>query len=265
MKINTCLRLLFMSAFVFLASQISFSQETDAKAEAVLSRSVAKLGGNNYTNVKTIVGRGLLAQFTEESQSYQTTFLDILVLPNKERTEFKTGGLKTVQANFDGKGWMFDGGPQTIRDQSPQELEGFGKSLRTSIDYLLRRNWVGNAKLSYVGRREASLGKRNEVVKLTFTDDFVIEYEFSAADGLPSKIHYKRKNITTGEESKEEDRYAQFVEIQGVLVPFVIDHFRDGKQSSRINYQSVEFNKTVSESVFSKPTSPKEFKKDLKF
>jgi hypothetical protein len=265
MKINTFLRLLFLSSFVFFASEKSFSQEIDAKAEVILSRSVTKLGGNNYTNVKTIVGRGLLAQFTDEAQNYQTTFLDILVLPGSERTEFKTSGLKTVQVNYDGKGWMFDGGPQTIRDQSPQELEGFSKSLRTSIDYLLRRNWVGSAKLSYVGRREASLGKRNEVVKLVFSDDFVIEYEFSATDGLPMKILYKRKNMTTGEESKEEDRYAQFVEVQGVLAPFVIDHFRNGKQSSRINYQSIEFNKTISGSIFNKPVSPKEFKKDLKF
>ena len=38
----------------------------------------------------------------------------------------------------------------------------------------------------------------------------------------------------------------------------------NGKQSSRINYETVEFNRSIPDSIFSKPSSAKELKKDLK-
>ncbi len=259
MKSKLILFVVFLSLF-----SVTFSQQSDEKAELILKKAIEKLGGVNYSNVKTIIGRGFLTQFREERPSSESNFLDILVFPNKERTEFKSSGEKTVQTNFDDKGWIFEGGTQTIRDQSKEEIAGFNQSLRTSVDFLLRRNWVGKAKLTYIGRREATLGKRNEVVKLTFEDDFFIEYEFSASENVPMKSMHKKKNAA-GEETKEEDRYAQFVEFQGVFFPLVIDHFRNGKQTSRINYQSVEFNKSISDSIFSKPSNPKELKKDLKF
>jgi hypothetical protein len=127
---------------------------------------------------------------------------------------------------------------------------------------LLRGYWRGKATLSYVGRRPASLGKRNDVVKLAYEDGFVVEFEFSD-DGLPAKAIYKRMNADNTEVI-EEDRYAQFIDINGVKTPFIIDRYTNGAQNSRINYESVEFNKSISDSIFAKPGNPKELKKDLK-
>ena len=116
--------------------------------------------------------------------------------------------------------------------------------------------------MSYVGKRPATLGKRSDVVKLTFDDEFAVEFEFSD-ESLPIKALYKRFN-TDKEEVKEEDRYAQFVDFQGVKTPLIVDHFSNGGQTIRINYESVEFNKTIPEKIFVKPDSVKELKKDLK-
>jgi outer membrane lipoprotein-sorting protein len=44
------------------------------------------------------------------------------------------------------------------------------------------------------------------------------------------------------------------------VAPYVIDHFRNGVQTSRTNYESVEFNKTVPDSLFAKPASIKAVK-----
>ena len=44
----------------------------------------------------------------------------------------------------------------------------------------------------------------------------------------------------------------------------LIDRLTDGQQSSRINYESVEFNKKIPDSIFSRPANVKEMKKDLK-
>jgi hypothetical protein len=120
------------------------------------------------------------------------------------------------------------------------------------------------ATLSYVGRREASLGRRNETVKLTYPNGFWIEYEFAAIEGSPAKVTYKRKqkNPDTDlmEEFTEEDRFLKPIVLAGIAAPFVIDHFRNGVQTSRINYESIEYNKPIADSLFAKPANLKAVK-----
>ena len=235
--------------------------KSDEKAEAVLKKAVEKLGGEKYLQVKSTVGRGRFSILSGGAIVSFQSFVDVIVHPDKERTEFK-GGAKTVQTNTGDTGWIYDGNAETINLQNKDQIESFKRSLRVSLDNLLRGYWRGKGTLSYVGKRAATLGKRNEVVKLTFDDGFTVEFEFSD-ENLPVKAIYKRLNADK-EEVKEEDRYAQFVDFQGIKTPLIVDHFSNGAQTSRINYESIEFNKTISEKIFAKPNSPKELKKDLK-
>jgi hypothetical protein len=249
---------------VALSLNLSAQKTTDEKAEAILKRAIEKLGGERYLQVKTLYSTGNFTQFREGITGIPNKFIDVIAYPDRERTEFKQSGIKIIQTNFGDKGWIFDGGTQNIREQDPKELDGFKRSMRVSIDGLLRGYWRNQTvSLIYVGRREAGLGKRNEVVRITYSDGFAVEFEFSATDGMPSKAVYQGKNADDAE-AKEEDRYAQFANVQGVLVPFIIDHFINGSQTSRINYLNVELNKNVPDSIFNKPTEVKELKKDLK-
>lgn len=238
--------------------------ENVAQAEAVISRAVERLGGEKYLNVKSQVGRGKFSLLQGGVNILYQSFTDVIVYPNKERTEFKAGGVKTVQTNFGGQGWVYDGNMQIIGEQNDEQIENFKRSMRTNLDNFLRGNWRGEAEISYLGKRPASLGKRNEVVKLTFEDGFEIEFEFAADDGMPMKSIYRKLNADN-EEVVEEDRYAQFVDIGGIETPYIIDHFTNGKRTSRINYQSVKYNETIPDSIFQKPDNPKDLKKDLKF
>ena len=120
------------------------------------------------------------------------------------------------------------------------------------------------ATLSYVGRREAGLAKRYEVVRLTYPEGFWIEYEFGARDGLPAKMIYKRtKKKPDSEETEEiteEDRLAKPITIDGVTAAWVVDHYINGVQTSRINYESIEYNKPLADALFAKPASIKSLK-----
>lgn len=255
---------LFFLFTIFSISIFSFAQnnKSDEKAEAILKRAVQNLGGEKYLQVKSIVGRGKFSLLRDNTVISFQNFVDVIVYPDKERTEFKSSVTRIVQTNTGSGGWIFDGDAQTINEQSKEQIEGYKRGIRTSLDNLLRGSWRGKATLSYVGRRPASLGKRSDVVKLTFEDGFAVEFEF-ADDGLPMKALFKRLN-PDNEEIKEEDRYAQFVDVQGIKVPFIIDHFSDKQQSSRINYEAIEFNKNIPASIFAKPKSAKDLKKDLK-
>lgn len=232
----------------------------DEKSEQILRRAIEVMGGSSYLNARSIIGRGLFTQFKDGVSGLPSAFIDYLVYPDKERTEFKGAGLRAIQTNAGAKGWIFDGATKTIKDITPAQAEDFRAAIRTSVDTLLRGAWhTEGAKLSYAGRREAGIGRRNETVRLTYPDGFTVEFEFGARDGLPAKVIYKKKNAE-GEEAEEEDHLAQFVPVGGINTAFVIDHFRAGLQTSRINYQSVEYNRPIPDSLFARPASIKALK-----
>jgi hypothetical protein len=232
----------------------------DEKAEQILQRAIEAIGGSAYLNVRSAVGRGLFTQFKDGESGMPSTFVDYIIWPERERTEFKGQGGKIIQTNTGDTGWLYDGAAKSLKDMTKAQVEDFKRAMRASVDYLLRGFWrKEGAKLSYAGRREAGLARRNETVRLTYADGYTVDFEFGAKDYLPMKVLYKRKNAE-GEETAEEDRMAQHVKVGGVTTPFVIDHYSAGAQTSRINYQSVEFNSPIADALFARPANAKAVK-----
>ena len=232
----------------------------EEKAEQLIARALEALGGGNYLNVRSIVGRGLFTQYKDGQSGIPSAFVDYVVFPDRERTEFKGQTGKIIQTNAGEAGWIYDGASKTLKDMTKAQVEDFKRAMRSSFDNLLRGFWrKEGAKLSYAGRREAGLARRNEAVRLTYPDGFTVDFEFGAKDYLPAKILYKRVSVE-GEETAEEDHMAQHVTVAGVVTPFVIDHFSAGAQTSRINYQSVEFNSVISDALFARPANAKAVK-----
>lgn len=232
----------------------------DEKAEKILQRAVAAMGGSAYLNVRSSIGRGLFTPFREGVSGLPASFVDYIVYPDKERTEFRGGGMKVIQTNAGETGWIYDGAAKTLKDMTPKQIADFKQAMRTNVDNLLRGVWrKEGAQIAYAGRREAGLARRNEAIRVTYPDGFIVEFEFSAQDGIPAKILYKRTN-SDGEEVAEEDRLAQFVNTGGISSPFVIDHYISGIQTSRINYESIEFNTALADTLFARPASVKAIK-----
>lgn len=234
--------------------------QVDEKAEQIITRAIEAMGGSSYLSVRSIIGRGLFTQYKDGQSGMPSSFIDYIVFPDRERTEFKAPTGRIIQTNDGDKGWIYDGASKSLKDMTPAQVEDFKRAMRSSVDNLLHGFWrKENAKLSYAGRREAGLAKRNEAVRLTYPDGFTVEFEFGAKDFLPMKILYKRKNADD-EEVAEEDRMAQHVQVQSVIAPFVVDHYSAGAQTSRINYQSIEFNSPVPDTLFARPANAKAVK-----
>lgn len=251
-----------------ISAQDAVSTKTpsaDPKAEAVVARALEVLGGSTYLNVKTVVGRGFYTTFHDGVSQLPARFLDYISFPDKERTEFTGAGVKAIQTNVGSTGWLYDGMTKSLNDMKPSQIDDFKRSMRTTLENLLQGWWKKEgASLSYIGRREAGLAKRNETVRLTYPDGYWIEYEFGARDGLPAKMIYKRTKKKADseemEETTEEDRLAKPITIDGVTAPWVIDHYVNGVQASRINYESIEYNRPLPDSLFAKPANAKAVK-----
>jgi hypothetical protein len=263
------LLVLFLISTVATVSQVQTDKpavSNDEKAQQLIERALKTVGGDRYLQVKTVIGRGLFTNFADGVSQIPAKFVDYVAYPDRERTEFSGGGARTVQTNVKDGGWIYDGAALTLKDQTPQQLDEFKLSMRVGIESLLHGWWrEQGAKLSYAGRRESGVvGHRNEAVRITYADGFWVEFEFSADDGTPAKILYERNHQNRDtqeiESAKEEDRLHKMITIDGVTAPFIIDHYRNGIQTSRIAYDTVDYNKPVPDALFAKPASIKAIK-----
>ena len=250
---------------LFLPQTPAPSATVDEKSQQIIDRAIETLGGQKYLSVQTVIGKGFYTSYRDGMSQIPARFLDYIAYPERERTEFVGAGIKTIQTNVGETGWMFDGALKKIKDQTPAQIGDFKHAIRTLPEYLLRGYWKKEGgKITYVGRREAGVGKRNETIRLTFPDTFWIEYEFGARDGFPAKIIYKRqrKDPDSGDvvEVTEEDQLLKYITIDGVTQPWVIDHFINGKQTSRVNYESMQYNQRFADNLFTKPDNVKSIK-----
>jgi hypothetical protein len=256
---------LILSIFLAQTPAPAPSPSVDEKSQQIIDHAIAALGGQKYLSVQTLTGKGFFTTFKDGMSQLPARFLDYISYPDRERTEFTGAGIRTIQTNVGDTGWMFDGAVKKISDQSPTQGEEFKRTMRTSVENLLRGWWQKEGgRIVYVGRREAGLAKRNETIRLTYPNGFWIEYEFGAKDGLPAKVIYKRmrKDPDSGDqvETTEEDQLLKFITVQGITAPWVIDHYVNGKQVTRINYESVQYNAPIDEALFAKPTDVKKIK-----
>jgi hypothetical protein len=235
------------------------------KAEAIVKRGIEVLGGDAYLNVRTVLGKGLYHPYRDGVSQPPLRFVDYIVYPDKERTEFSGSGGRAIQTNFEDKGWLYDSAAKTLKDMQAKQIEDFKVGMRTSMENLLHGWWrKEGGQISYAGRREAGLARRNETVRLTYPDGFWIDFEFGAKDGLPAKVLYKRKQKKADsdemEDVAEEDRLYSMLTFGAVTAPRIIDHFSAGVQTGRINYESLAFNVPIANSLFIKPASLKAIK-----
>lgn len=247
-----CLLAAFSSFAAAQPTPSSAGADSAERAAKILEKAVNRLGGERYLQVKTLSAKGFYTVYREGVQETQT-FADYIAYPNRERTEFKGASVNSIQTNFDDKGWTADVSAHTIKDQTPEQIESFRRYLQSNLDYVLRGNWKKEgAKIEFAGRREGGVGKRNEAVRIIYPNGLTVDFEFAATDGLPVKSFYKSKNAE-GVDVKEEERFAQFVEFDGVYVPLIVERFVDSKQTSRVNYQNITLNAPLSDALFAKP------------
>jgi len=61
-------------------------------------------------------------------------------------------------------------------------------------------------------------------------------------------------------ETTEEELLLKFITVNGITAPWVIDRYVNGKQTSRINYESIQYNQRLADSLFAKPADVKSIK-----
>src|SRR5262245_58346932 len=97
-------------------------------------------GGERFLSYTGIVSTGMFTQFDKGLSQIPIQFIDWIVYPDKERTEFGKGKKKNrrIQVNVGKTGWVYDGDAETLKDQTDKQVEEHLEGLEFDIDRLLR-------------------------------------------------------------------------------------------------------------------------------
>ena len=256
------LSLLFILITLFISSVV-VAQDADesdpAKAEAVIRQAIKARGGDAYLKAGTLMTRGQYTRFVKGVSGDPVEFVDYIVYPDRERTEFGKGDTKFIQTNVANTGWVYDAKQKMIRDQTDEQVKQFLQGLRYDLDNLLRSGWrQPGAKLVHLGRREPFRGAISEAVRIDFADGASAILHFDRFSHLPLMTEYKSV-VETGTVNNE-THYFRWVQFGGIQFATLQDSFRDGKQSARVSFDVVNFNAAVPDKLFAKPANIKEVK-----
>jgi outer membrane lipoprotein-sorting protein len=252
--------LLIIAALIPAAAQARRQTENDsAKAAALIREVISKRGGDAYLKVRTIVSRGTYTPYEKGASGSPQSFVDYIVYPGKERTEFDKGNNKLIQSNSEGANWIYDARQKQIRDQKDEQIKQFQQGARYDLDNLLRAaSQQAGVKLIYVGRREPWRSTFSEAVRIEFTDGGSAVLHIDPRAKMPLMAEYRA--IAEEGSVNVESRYYRWVDYNGIQYPTLIDSYRDGKQISRVSYDSIDLNVNIPDKLFAKPENIKEVK-----
>lgn len=227
----------------------------------LIKQAVQARGGERFLNFTNIMSTGMYTPYQKGLSQLPIQFVDWIVYPDKERTEFGKGKKKDrrIQVNVGKTGWVYDGDAQTLKDQSDKQIEEHLEGLEYDIDRLLRAAAKGDGvEVGFAGREETRPGERADALAIRLKSDRTAYLLLDSQTHLPISLSYEKTE--DGALVKQETRYNQYVDYDGVKFPNIVDFFRDNVQTGRVNYQLIKLNTQVTDELFAKPANVKAVK-----
>jgi hypothetical protein len=245
-----------------LAQRANPNDPKNAERGAELIKQVVQArGGERFLSFANIMSTGQFTPFAQGLSQDPIRFIDWIVYPDKERTEFGKGKKKNrrIQVNVGKTGWVYDGDAETLKDQTEKQIEEHLEGLEFDIDRLLRAAAKGDGvEVGYAGREETRPGERADVVTVRLKSDRTANLLIDQRTHLPISLSYEKTE--DGQLTKQEIRFNQYVDYDGVMFPNIVDFFRDNVQTGRLNVQAIKLNTKTSDELFAKPANTKAIK-----
>jgi hypothetical protein len=216
----------------------------------IVAKNIAAKGGAELlaatTSVRT-VGKGTM-QPPGTAQAAEVTVTTSTKRPFFVRNEMEMSGQKLIQG-FDGTTlWMSVAGmPAQSLPPGPQ-TEAFKTS--SQIDSPLLNYKAKGTKIE-LGEPEAENGRKLHHLVVTPKTGPTMHYYIDPETNLESKMVIDIEE--GGQKMRMEMRFSDFKEVDGRTVPFTVTQFLNGERVAQMNYEKVEFNVPMDESIFRMP------------
>lgn len=232
------------------ASEAMLPEQSAAKAKDLIQKSIAALGGPAYLAVRDYSCAGRLATFSSQGDlNGYTRFLDLWILPDKNRTEYgkKQNLIDVLTAT---EGWTLDRGGVT--DIPVSKVEDFQRQLKEDLDILLRNRLKEDGLVyRYSGRDIVDL-KQVEWVEIVDRERRTFRIALDASIHLPLRSIVTTRDPDTRERSASLTLYSNYQPNAGVQFPTQVVREVNGRRVYQAFYTDCTLNAGLSAGLFTR-------------
>lgn len=258
--------LVFLHALLFFNTRLpgeDVAPPMDPVVRERLDQTVEAMGGDAFLAWKDYSSFGRYFAFKKEGQGWMK-FWYYYKWKGMERTEFeeqKTGIIEIYNLTVN-SGWTYDYG--SVKEKTPEEMRDFMLAEKRNLVVLFRERWKEpGMKVFFMGPKNFKTIQPVEALEFLDADNYSVMVYFEEGTHLPFKAEYVDRN-SDGVQVKKEERYYRWFKFQGVCVPMRIEFYTEGRASGLAEFETMAFDKGLSESMFQKPEAKPEKKKKKK-
>jgi hypothetical protein len=222
----------------------------DPKAQELLDRAVAALGGPAFLNFKRLSTRGRIFSISDEATSGLAPFQSAVEYPDKRR--FSYGKKKPViLLNNGDHAWELD--KYGLTSQLPEQVWRWKLSTRYSLENLLRLRIREPGLLILSGGGDFVDNVPTRGLEIQEVQGTNIRLDLHRQTFLPIRISYRVQNPKTHEWEEYADIYADYQSVQGIQTPMHITRFLNGERVSEIFRNSAQYDESYPAGYFEPP------------
>jgi len=255
--------LMLTAAAMVCAAQSAETRQ--ARAKRVIDEAIQALGGYAFLHMADRVESGRAYSFDNGKLAgtiLATIYTRYLTpVPRKAQVLVKdaygkdesSGELYTLDGAWE---YNFHG----IRVMDEERIKNFKDSTLHNILYILRQRLNEPGMSFYSQGGDLWENRPVEVVDITDADNNTTTVYFSQMDKLPVRQTFRRRNTTYNDFDTEVTLFAKYHESQGINWPMDVRRDRNGVKIFEMYTDSAEFNKGLTDNVFSLPPKLKMMK-----
>lgn len=232
------------------SAQALLPEQSAAKAKELLQKTLTALGGAAYLGVRDYSCTGRLASFGSQGDlSGYTRFLDLWLLPDKNRTEYgkKQNIIDVVTPEA---GWTLDRGG--VSDIPITRLEDFQRQLKEDLDILLRNRLKEDGIVfRYAGRDIVDL-KQVEWIEIVDPERRTFRIALDASSFLPLRSIVISRDPNTRERSSSLTLYSNYQPHAGVQFPMQVVREVNGRRVYQAFYEDCKLNVSLEPALFTR-------------
>src|SRR5580704_11904070 len=227
---------------------LPIDEENARQARALLDQAIQALGGQAYLNIHDMEFQGRTYSFYHgRPTSNGVLFWRFVEYPDKERIEV-TPQRDVAVVYVGDKGYEITyKGPHALEKK---DLDDYLRRRTVSLETVLR-TWPndpgvaffydGNALADNLPAQQITLiNSKNEAVSLYFDPD----------THLPMKKTYKWRDPVDKDRNVEEEIYADYKPVQGIMTPYSFTRYYNGDMQNQRFVSAVHYNSGFDEAMF---------------
>lgn len=231
----------------------ALSSRIEPKAQQILDRTLAALGGPAFLSFKTLTTHGRAFTVYNGASEGFVYFDSQVEYPDKRRVSYGLGkkNQPIVLINNGDSGWEID--RMGIVQQEPKDLDRWKIANRYSLENLFRLRLHSPGVLIQTAGVDFVDNLPVDVLDVIDADQAEVKIDVNKQDALPIQISYRTWNSTIQDWDEYSDTYADYQRFQGIATPMHITHSVNGRRVGETFRNSAVYDDAYAPGLFAAP------------